>query len=244
MYDKSSSRGIDRTHRQPGQRSYMIASVAPLNGPRHIGNFLWVDDVNAHTTPDVLLPARRTALASLNPTICWIRLTVRTSISRRRHLAVRASGPPESGGKATISRLSPGPVSDPLLYFHLRSEYGLGYTATPFTSLRFAHRASSLPRAPFGTRAQVNASTSAFTIARGSRRHALCRLQVVSRDASAHAVRHDVWRIVEPGLDQSTEHEHLRDPYSRFTTAIPTEAGGFGFPPASYLTVLQPARRP
>ena len=158
------SLGIDE-HIVDGQRSYVIASVAPLNGPRHIGNFLWVDDVNAHTTQtysagvvngfgvshsyDLLDSAHRS----------YFDLSAQTFEGTGQ----RSTRLGWQGYDQQVSSTGLGS----LLYFHLRSEYGLGYTATPFVSAPFPPDVV-LPRSVWHTGLELYTTTSAFAVAPGS----------------------------------------------------------------------------
>jgi|GEM_PF-1696350 len=158
------SLGLDE-HIVNGQRSYVIASVAPLNGPRHIGNFLWVDDVNSHTTQTYTAGAVNGSGVSQGYDLL--------DTAHRSYFDLSAQTFGGSGQRSTRigwqgydQQISPKGLGS-FLYFHLRSEYGLGYTASPFNSIPFAADAV-LPRSVWHTGLELYTSTSAFKIAQGS----------------------------------------------------------------------------
>ena len=227
------SLGLDE-HIVDGQRSYVIASVAPLNGPRHIGNFLWVDDINAHTTQTYNAGA-----------INGFGVSQSYDLSDSAHRSYFDLSAETFGGSGQSStRLgwqgydqqvgSTGLAS--LLYFHLRSEYGLGYSATPFAPVPFSP-AVVLPRFVWHTGLELYTTTSAFTVSRGSTVTLSADYKSL-RDTLPHdqftdtysASLSHVWNN-ELSTSVSQTFEPIHDGY-------PNRGGGPGFQPAGYRTVF------
>jgi hypothetical protein len=180
------SLGIDE-HIVDGQRSYVIASVAPLNGPRHIGNFLWVDDVNAHTT--------QTYSAGVVNGFGVAHSYDLLDSAHRSYFDLSAQTFEGSGQRSTRlgwqgydQQLSSTSLGS-LLYFHLQ-RIRSATPATPFVSARFRRTWSC--RAPYGMRPRLYTTTSAFAVAPGSSLtlsadykslHGRCRTRIRRRTA-------------------------------------------------------------
>jgi hypothetical protein len=227
------SLGIDE-HIVNGQRSYIIASVAPLNGPRHIGNLLWVDDVNAHTT--------QTYSAGAENGFGVFQSYDLLDTAHRSYFDLSAQTFGGSGQRSTrigwqgYDQQLSGTGLGSLLYFHLRSEYGLGYSATPFTSTPFAP-GFVLPRSVWHTGLELYTSTSAFTIARGS------SVTLSADYKSLHeTLPHTQFAATYGASLSQVWTDHLSTSISETVQPIhdgyPDRGGGFGFAPASYLTVF------
>ena len=230
------SLGLDE-HIVDGQRSYVIASLAPLNGPHHIGNLLWVDDVNSHTTQTYTAGAAN-----------GFGVSQAYDLSDSVHRSYFDFSAQTFGGSGeTSSRLGwqgydqqvSGAGLGSLLYFHLRSEYGVGFSATPFAPVPFGTSAV-LPNYVWHTGLELYTTTSAFTIARGSSvtlsadykslHETLPHTQFA---ATYSASLSHVWSN-ELSTSISEIFEPIHDGYPDRGGGVPPD----GFPPAGYRTVF------
>jgi hypothetical protein len=163
-----------------GQRAYVLASLAPLNGPRHNGALTWSDDVNDHTVQTYSASASTGFGAAQG-------YDVRDSI-HRSYLELSAQtfsgfGQRSShlGWQSYDQQLGPRGLGS-LLYFHLRSEWGVGYSATqsevdpfelppppcPNPPCPKPPKSLLLPRSIWHTALELYTTTSAFSVGPGS----------------------------------------------------------------------------
>jgi hypothetical protein len=230
------SLGLDE-HIVDGQRSYVIASLAPLNGPHHIGNFLWVDDVNAHTTQTYAAGAANGAGVGQS-----------YDLSDSVHRSYFDLGAQTFGGSGQSStrlgwqgydqQLSSTGLGS-ILYFHMRSEYGLGFSANTFAPVPFGNKVV-LPNRIWHTGLELYTTTSAFTIARGSSvtlsadyksLHETLPHEQFAATYTASLSR--VWNN-ELSTSISESFEPVHDGYPNRGSGVPPA----GLPPAGYRTVF------
>jgi len=164
-----------------GQRAYVLASLAPLNGPRHNGAFTWSDDVNDHTVQSYTANAT-TGFGTAQG------YDLRDSIHRSYlELAAQSfSGVGQRGshiGWQSYDQQVGSRGLGSLLYYHLRSEWGVGYASTqsefdpfvfpppppcPHPPCRLAPQPLQLPRSIWHTALELYTTTSAFSVGPGS----------------------------------------------------------------------------
>jgi hypothetical protein len=164
-----------------GQRAYVLASLAPLNGPRHNGAFTWSDDVNDHTVQSYTASAS-TGFGTAQG------YDLRDSI-HRSYLELSAQSFSGVGQRNTHigwqsydQQLGTRGLGS-LLYFHLRSEWGVGYSASqseldpfvlpppppcPNPPCAPPPKTLTLPRSIWHTALELYTTTSAFSVGPGS----------------------------------------------------------------------------
>jgi hypothetical protein len=163
-----------------GQRAYVLASLAPINGPKHNGAFTWSDDVNDHTVQTYTASAS-TGFGTAQG------YDLRDSI-HRSYLELSAQSFAGFGQRNTRlgwqsydQQLGSRGLGS-LLYFHLRSEWGIGYAAAqsefdpfeyptppcPVPPCQEPRKSLDLPRSIWHTALELYTTTSAFSVGPGS----------------------------------------------------------------------------
>ncbi len=161
-----------------GERAYVLASLAPINGPEHNAALTWSENVNEHTVQTYTADAT-TGFGTAQG------YDLRDSV-HRSYLDLSAESFSGSGQRSSrigwqsydqqVSRKGLGS----LLYFHLRSETGITYEATqsefdPFATLsescltlRCEEDALKLPRSVWHDALELYTTTPSLSVGPGS----------------------------------------------------------------------------
>ena len=148
-----------------GQRAYVLMSLAPINGPQHNGALTWFDYINDHTVQTYNLNAT-TGFGTAQG--YDLRDSVHRSYFDLTATSLAGSGQRGSklGWQSFDQQVSPTGLGS-LLYFHLRSEYGVGYNASEFPFAPFPPDIT-LPRSVWHTALEFYVTTTSFSVGRGS----------------------------------------------------------------------------